>query len=159
MSSPYALPEGYRPVDAIGVEPRARFIARTYNHLMGAIVGFTLFEIALFQSGVAEPIAQTMLGYNDTVAPLKELAVVYGFPVARSSKNSALMPFPLDHGVWSEQASRVMTALMDAYKAEGFTGGFDMWVTGTLSPVALERLTDLGYRVTENVDDKIGFLD
>ncbi len=104
-------------------------------------------------------IAQTMLGYNDTVAPIEQLAVVYGFPVARSSKNAALMPFPLDHGVWSEQASRVMIALMDKYKANGFTGGFDMWITGTLSPIARERLTGLGYRVTENVDAKIGFLD
>jgi hypothetical protein len=104
-------------------------------------------------------IAQTMLGYNDTVAPLKQLAVIYGFPVARSSKNSALMPFPLDHGVWSERASRVMTAMMDKSKADGFTGGIDLWVTGTLSPIARDRLTDLGYRVTENVDAKIGFLD
>ncbi len=104
-------------------------------------------------------IAQTMLGYDDTVAPIEQLAVVYGFPVARSSKNSALMPFPLDHGVWSERASRVMTAMMDKSKADGFTGGIDLWVTGTLSPIARDRLTDLGYRVTENVDDKIGFLD
>jgi hypothetical protein len=104
-------------------------------------------------------IAQTMLGYHDTVAPLKQLAVVYGFPVARSSKNSVLMPFPLDHGVWSERGSQVMKALMEKYKAKGFTGGFDLWVTGTLSPIARERLTALGYRVTENVDEKIGFLD
>jgi hypothetical protein len=100
-----------------------------------------------------------MLGYNDTVAPLKQLAVIYGFPVARSSKNSALMPLPLDHGVWSERASRVMTAMMDKSKADGFTGGIDLWVTGTLSPIARDRLTDLGYRVTENVDAKIAFLD
>jgi len=62
MSRPYDVSEGYRPVDAIGVEPRARFITRTYNHLMGAIVAFTLFEILLFQSGAAETIARTMLG-------------------------------------------------------------------------------------------------
>jgi FtsH-binding integral membrane protein len=62
VSSPYEIPQEYRPVDAIGVEPRARFITRTYNHLMGAIVGFTLFEVFLFQSGMAEPIAQTLLG-------------------------------------------------------------------------------------------------
>ena len=52
-----------------------------------------------------------------------------------------------------------MKALMDKSKADGFTGGIDLWVTGTLSPIARDRLTDLGYRVTENVDDKIGFLD
>jgi len=62
MSNSYELPGSYQPVAAIGVEPRARFISRTYNHLMAAIVGFTLFEVFLFQSGMAEPIAQTLLG-------------------------------------------------------------------------------------------------
>jgi hypothetical protein len=62
MSDSYELPGSYQPVAAIGVEPRARFISRTYNHLMAAIVGFTLFEVFLFQSGMAESIARTLLG-------------------------------------------------------------------------------------------------
>jgi FtsH-binding integral membrane protein len=52
----------YVPVGQKDVGTRSQFITRTYNHLMGAIVGFTLFEIWLFTSGLAEPIAQTMLG-------------------------------------------------------------------------------------------------
>lgn len=43
MAAQFELPEAYRPVAAIGVDARARFITRTYNHLLGAIVGFTLF--------------------------------------------------------------------------------------------------------------------
>jgi len=38
-------------------DERARFIARTYNHLFGAIVLFALIEIALFASGTAVAIA------------------------------------------------------------------------------------------------------
>ena len=48
----------------VGVGTRAHFIARTYNHLFGAIVGFTLIEIVLFQSGLAESMARAMLGVN-----------------------------------------------------------------------------------------------
>jgi len=44
------------------VGARASFIVKTYNHLFGAIVGFTLFEILLFKSGVAETMARAMLG-------------------------------------------------------------------------------------------------
>lgn len=62
MSSGYELPQGYTPVAAIGVDARATFINRTYNHLMAAIVGFTLIEVWLFSSGVAEGLAQSMLG-------------------------------------------------------------------------------------------------
>jgi FtsH-binding integral membrane protein len=57
----FELPGNYIPVSQRSVETRAVFISRTYNHLMGAIVGFTLFEVWLFTSGLAEPIAQAML--------------------------------------------------------------------------------------------------
>jgi FtsH-binding integral membrane protein len=43
---------------------RAQFIMRTYLHLFGAIGLFTAIEVALFNSGLAEPIAQVMLRGN-----------------------------------------------------------------------------------------------
>lgn len=53
---------GQRSGSAGLVERRARFIARTYNHLFGAILAFVAVEVALFTSGVAESIARAMLG-------------------------------------------------------------------------------------------------
>jgi len=61
MSSQFELPHDYVPVSQRGVDTRAAFITRTYNHLMGAIVAFTLLEVWLFTSGLAEPIANAML--------------------------------------------------------------------------------------------------
>jgi len=58
----FELPGSYVPVAQRSVETRSTFINRTYNHLMGAIVGFTLFEVWLFSSGLAEPIAKAMSG-------------------------------------------------------------------------------------------------
>jgi uncharacterized protein len=46
------------------VEVRGRFIARTYNHLFGAIVAFAAIEFALFATGLAGVIAQAMLSIN-----------------------------------------------------------------------------------------------
>ncbi len=62
MSSPYEMSGGYVPVGQSSVQARADFIARTYNHLMGAIVLFTLIEVGFFTSGLAEPIAAMMSG-------------------------------------------------------------------------------------------------
>jgi FtsH-binding integral membrane protein len=62
MGREFQVPQAYQPVAAIGVDARASFINRTYNHLMGAIVLFTLIEVGLFQSGVAESIAAVLLG-------------------------------------------------------------------------------------------------
>jgi len=43
---------------------RATFVSRTYGHLTGAIFAFTLIEIALFKSGMAEGIAQALSGVS-----------------------------------------------------------------------------------------------
>lgn len=42
-------------------DTRDRFLVRTYNHLFGAIVLFAGIEFALFMSGLALPIARTLL--------------------------------------------------------------------------------------------------
>jgi hypothetical protein len=41
---------------------RDKFIARTYNHLFGAIALFAAIEVALFKLGVAERIAMLLMG-------------------------------------------------------------------------------------------------
>ena len=61
MPSDTELSQAYQPVSERGIDVRSIFINRTYNHLMGAIVGFTLFEVWLFSSGLIEPIAQVLL--------------------------------------------------------------------------------------------------
>ena len=57
MTNPYAY-DAQTPVDRLGLEARATFIARTYLHLFGAILAFVAIEIALFTSGAARPIAE-----------------------------------------------------------------------------------------------------
>ena len=61
MSNSYDIPSRPLPIGERDTAARSAFISKTYNHLMGAIVGFTLFEVWLFTSGLAEPIAQTLL--------------------------------------------------------------------------------------------------
>jgi FtsH-binding integral membrane protein len=54
---------GYDPIQpSIAADSRARFVARTYTHLLGAIAAFTVLEVLLFQSGIAASIAETLLG-------------------------------------------------------------------------------------------------
>jgi hypothetical protein len=49
------------PVAASAPDTRAAFITRTYLHLFGAILAFTLLEVLLFSTGLARPIAFFML--------------------------------------------------------------------------------------------------
>ena len=52
------------PVIELDEQSRATFVSRTYTHLFGAITAFTLIEIFLFKSGLAEPMARAMLGVS-----------------------------------------------------------------------------------------------
>lgn len=59
MSNPYAATSD-RPAIELSISARATFIARTYAHLLLAIIGFTLLEVAFFTTTVAsgESVAQ-----------------------------------------------------------------------------------------------------
>ena len=50
------------PVIQLDVSARATFIWRTYLHVVAAILGFAGTEVALFSTGLAAPIAESMLG-------------------------------------------------------------------------------------------------
>ena len=52
------------PVAVLGDDARAAFITRTYLHLFGAILLFVGIEFLLFSSGLAQPMAEAMLGTN-----------------------------------------------------------------------------------------------
>lgn len=56
----------YQPaaVGELSVESRATFISRTYAHLVAAIGAFTLIEVFLFKTGMAETIARGMMGVS-----------------------------------------------------------------------------------------------
>lgn len=60
MQNPYGAPQSL-PVSQLGVDARAGFIVRTYQHLLGAIIAFVAIEVFLFSSGIAESMAQVML--------------------------------------------------------------------------------------------------
>jgi uncharacterized protein len=48
-------------VEGPSAESRARFIMRTYGHLLGAIFAFVALEIVIFKSGLARPILNVLL--------------------------------------------------------------------------------------------------
>jgi FtsH-binding integral membrane protein len=65
---------GPATVSEMDVDTRGTFVSRTYAHLFGAVCGFILIETFLFKSGLADKIAQALLG-------ISWLAVLGGFMV------------------------------------------------------------------------------
>ena len=54
----------YAPVSELSVESRSNFIWRTYGHVAAAILLFAGIETYLFSTGIALPMAQSMLQMN-----------------------------------------------------------------------------------------------
>ena len=54
----------YTPVSELSVDSRSSFIWRTYGHVAAAILLFAGIETYLFETGIALPLAQSMLGLN-----------------------------------------------------------------------------------------------
>ncbi len=109
-----------------------------------------------------QAMAETMRGYHETVSPIKKITVSGGLVFARAANGSVLMPFPLDHGVWSTRAESVISNALTDYKkayGSGQNETFNLWVTGTLTPLAKTQMGMRGITVTENVDTRIEFMD
>lgn len=55
---------GYTPVSDLTTEARSSFISKTYSHVAGAILLFTVIEMYLFNSGLIVPLSQFILSFN-----------------------------------------------------------------------------------------------
>ena len=118
-------------------------------------------QLALAASSEAEAdfvmnTAQTLRGYQLTTAPIRTIQLVPPFVMTTTAKGTTLVAFPIDHGVWSVRAERAVRMLQ---KAAGEGSSLELWLTGTLSPLAREQLKQRGIVVRENIDTQIAFID
>jgi hypothetical protein len=103
--------------------------------------------------------AEILAAYQQSVSPIQEI-VVPGVLFARAANGTVLIPFPLDYGVWGTRAERVVKNSLAGYKAaKPGKAAFELWVTGTLSPLARQQLEAQGIKVVENVDRRIAMMD
>lgn len=89
MDNPYAIHA--RPVSQADVNTRADFILKTYAHLVVALCAFTLLEVVLFQTGVAEQFGTFVLTRVPWLGVLAAFMVVMwlGSRLAASAQSRA----------------------------------------------------------------------
>ena len=99
--------------------------------------------------------AQIMRGYHETQGQITGLTMVGALTVAQTKAGSAVIPFALDYGVWTANADRLSQNMKATYRAPGFNGSFQLWVTGSLSPTAKQELEARGFSVVEQVSSRV----
>src|SRR6266496_411096 len=90
--------------------------------------------------------AQILRGYHETQGPITGITMVGALTVAQTKAGTAVIPFALDYGVWTANADKLSQNMKTTYKAPGFTGAFELWVTGSLSSPAKQELQARGFK-------------
>ena len=103
---------------------------------------------------------QILRAYHETVSPIVDIQRVAGrVTVAQARNGNALVPLPLDHLVWTDAADRRSQEVKATYRARGFNGKFDLWMTGTASQLARQKLAERGMTVAEEVGKRVEIVD
>lgn len=124
-----------RPVAEADAQTRGLFIAKTYNHLLGAIGVFTVLEIALFKLGVAESMTRAMIGSR-----FAWIAVLGGFMLVSWIASSVA------HKVTSKPMQ--YAALGGYVVAEAITFVPLLWIANKFAPGVIQSavlVTALGF--------------
>jgi hypothetical protein len=125
-----------------------------------AFIKYSLSATDEESANFIQNIIETIRGYHETVSPIKEIMVTSNLVLAKSKEDTVLIPFPLDYGIWTEKSEAVITNLVNTNKKElGPDVKFDLWVTGTVSPLTRKNLEELGVKVAEKVYERTDFVD
>jgi hypothetical protein len=103
--------------------------------------------------------AQILRGYHEKRGRITGITMFEALAVAQSQNGTAVVPFALDYGVWTRNADVLSQHLKKAYRAPGFNGRFEFWVTGTLSPEAKKNLEARGFTVVEQAGSQFEIID
>ena len=103
--------------------------------------------------------AQILRGYHEKQSPITGITMVGPLTVAQTKAGAAMIPFALDYGVWTANADKLSQELKANYRAPGFNGSFEFWVSGTLSAKGKQELQARGFSVVEQVSTRIDIVD
>ena len=124
-----------------------------------AFINFALQANDEDAANFMQNMAEILAAYQQTVSPIQEITAP-GIILARAAKGTVLIPFPLDYGVWTVRAERVVKNTLAGYKSSSRSPArFELWVTGAVSPLARKQLETQGIKVVEKVDKRIGMMD
>jgi hypothetical protein len=154
-----------RYLDHLVYTPRQDLLLVDSLHRLGAATGRDAYLNAAtvaadeVEANFFVNMAQILRGYHEKQSPITGITMVGPLTVAQTKAGPAMIPFALDYGVWTANADKLSQELKTKYRAPGFNGSFELWVTGTLSAKGKRELQARGFTVVEQVGGRIDIVD
>ena len=99
--------------------------------------------------------AQLLALYNDREKSIVSFVDAAGIPMVQRKDGVVVGIFPLDHIAWTAAfAQKATTAASAIRQMQGVTGK-ELWITGTVDPVARKALENDGWKVQDKYQDQI----
>ena len=108
-------------------------------------------EVAEFRKRQAVMYAQ----YNRKVAPVNRFVSVGGVVVGQLVDGNLIMIVPMDNLLWTKSMARFFRTANEKLKALPGATGKQLWLSGTISPLARKEIEALGWKVVEQGGGKL----
>jgi hypothetical protein len=95
--------------------------------------------------------AQLLAAHHSRVEPFADFFDVRGLPLNRTRSGKVVIVVPFDELAWTKQASDLVAVIDQEVKQRKFGNSIEVRTTGTATPLARNSLSELGWKVFENI--------
>jgi hypothetical protein len=99
--------------------------------------------------------AELVRAYSDQVAWIRRIVAVDSALIGYTEQNALVLPLAADHAIWNQPTEALALALTRAQSSEAPVAGKELVLSGTLSPLARQRVEALGIVVTERAFENL----
>jgi hypothetical protein len=99
--------------------------------------------------------AQLIGLYNEKEKSVVSFVDVAGIPMVHTKSGVLVGIFPLDHVAWTAGFAQKAMAVSSAIKELQGVTGKELWITGTVDPVARKALENSGWKVQDKYQEQI----
>jgi hypothetical protein len=95
--------------------------------------------------------AQLLAAHHSRVEPFADFLEVRGLPLNRTRSGKVVIVVPFDELAWTKQASDLVAVIDQEVKQRKLGNSIEVRTTGTATPAARDGLSQLGWKVFENI--------
>jgi hypothetical protein len=99
--------------------------------------------------------AQLMSLYNEKEKSVAGFVDAHGIPMLLTKSGVIVGIFPLDHVAWTAGVAQKLMAVSSAIKEMQSVTGKELWIMGTVDPVARKALENSGWKVQDKYQEQI----